>query len=105
MNLLNLDFNIKPFSIKENETICINILNVGLFKISLDERQNKYEVIMHNTSDIKMFNPIKDYNYWLRRFNNLEEAKEYAEEIYKDVLNKLTYNFKDALNDVLEVMK
>lgn len=36
-----------------------------------------------------MLDPIDGYNYWMRRFDNLDKAKEYAEEIYKDTLNKI----------------
>lgn len=105
MNLLNLNFINKPFNINEDETKCINILNSGLFKITLFKRQTNYELVMHNTSGIKIFDPIKDYNYWIRRFNNLEDAKEYAAKIYNDILNKLTYNFKTSLNEHLDVVE
>lgn len=105
MNLFQLNFIIKPFNINVDETVCINILNIGLFKITIAERSNQYELVMHNTSGIKMFDPIDGYNYWMKRFDNLDKAKEHAEEIYKDTLNKLTYNFKNTLYEHLEVIE
>ena len=107
MNIMNLNFNIKPFNIDEGETKCINVMNFGLFKITINKTlgnlSENYEVLMHNTTGIHMFDPVNNYNYWMKRFDNLESAKQFAEVMYILMMNKLICNFKEALNEYLEV--
>lgn len=88
MNISNIKFNIKPLNITENQTKYINILNNGIYKLSILSTPTCYELILHNTTNISAFNPTEGYNYWIKRFDTLEEAEQYAEEVYLYIMNK-----------------
>lgn len=51
MNIMNLNFNIKPFNIDEGETKCINIMNFGLFKITINKTLGNLSMFLF---DIKL---------------------------------------------------
>ena len=101
MKFSDLEFALKSFSIEENGRKCIKLPNNGLFDIVLsDTVDGKFNVCMHNTSGIEAYNPIEDFNYWMKKFDCLECAKKFAKECYESVMNKLFEDISNILEDV-----
>lgn len=110
------DFTIKPLNINEDETKYINIMNIGIFKIKLTKtKQNKYNVLLHNTTGIRMFDPLLIDNYhelygeegncYLKVFESLDIAKQFAESMYKHVIEKVMIHFRSTMLDYLDKLE
>lgn len=107
MKLSNLKFIANSFSIEENESKCLDLGDIGIFEISLTKKILKYPkycVTVRNATKLKFLDPIEDYDHQITYFENLGQAKVFAEVVYSDFVSKLIGKFSYILDNFVNVL-
>lgn len=108
MKLSDLEVIAKPFFIGENETKIIDLGGgFGTFIISLIRNDTIYNVVVRNITEFRFLNPVEymDRGYtdcWMKSFDELDQAKAFAEVVYLNARSKLINRFSFILDQVLD---